>query len=78
MPPGVGSNALANVAPPRRRRCAIVLQPAGASVHRNVAPLHLLYGRLSQLKEHNMGKYVLAWALGVPGVIVVLAYLFFH
>jgi len=25
-----------------------------------------------------MGKYVLAWALGVPGIIVLLAYLFFH
>jgi len=30
------------------------------------------------LKEHIMGKYVLAWALGVPGIIVVIAYLFFH
>jgi hypothetical protein len=25
-----------------------------------------------------MGKYVLAWALGVPGIIVVIAYLLFH
>ena len=29
-------------------------------------------------KEHHMGKYVLAWALGVPGIIVLLAYLFFN
>jgi hypothetical protein len=28
-------------------------------------------------KEHIMGKYVLAWALGVPGIIVVIAYLLF-
>jgi hypothetical protein len=30
------------------------------------------------LKEHVMGKYVLAWALGVPGIIVVIAYLLFN
>ena len=29
-------------------------------------------------KEHIMGKYVLAWALGVPAVVVVIAYLLFH
>lgn len=29
-------------------------------------------------KEHIMGKYVLAWALGVPAVVVVVAYLLFH
>jgi hypothetical protein len=29
-------------------------------------------------KEFIMGKYVLAWALGVPGIIVLLAYLFFN
>jgi hypothetical protein len=28
-------------------------------------------------KEHIMGKYVLAWALGVPAVVVVIAYLLF-
>jgi len=25
-----------------------------------------------------MGKYFLAWLLGVPGVLLVLLYLFFH
>ncbi len=34
--------------------------------------------RILRTKEHIMGKYVLAWALGVPGIIVVIAYLLFH
>jgi hypothetical protein len=25
-----------------------------------------------------MGKYFLAWILGVPGIVLVLLYLFFH
>jgi len=25
-----------------------------------------------------MGKYILAWLLGVPGIVLVLIYLFFH
>jgi len=25
-----------------------------------------------------MGKYFLAWLLGVPGIVLVLIYLFFH
>jgi len=25
-----------------------------------------------------MGKYILAWLLGVPGIVLVLVYLFFH
>ncbi|MFG6455538.1 hypothetical protein [Roseateles sp. BYS96W] len=25
-----------------------------------------------------MGKYLLAWLLGVPGIVLVLIYLFFH
>lgn len=25
-----------------------------------------------------MGKYLIAWILGVPAIVVVLAYLFFH
>jgi hypothetical protein len=29
-------------------------------------------------KEHAMGKYVLAWILGVPAIVVVAAYLIFH
>ena len=26
----------------------------------------------------EMGKYVLAWLLGVPGIVLVLVYIFFH
>jgi hypothetical protein len=29
-------------------------------------------------KETIMGKYLLAWLLGVPGIVLVLVYLFFH
>jgi len=25
-----------------------------------------------------MGKYILAWLLGVPGIVLLLVYLFFH
>jgi hypothetical protein len=28
--------------------------------------------------ETIMGKYFLAWILGVPGILLVLFYLFFH
>jgi hypothetical protein len=28
--------------------------------------------------EHDMGKYFLAWLLGVPGILLVLLWLFFH
>ena len=28
--------------------------------------------------EMNMGKYVLAWLLGVPAVVLVILYLFFR
>ena len=29
-------------------------------------------------KEHFMGKYFIAWLLGVPGIVLVLIYLFMH
>ncbi len=29
-------------------------------------------------KEHDMGKYVIAWFLGVPAVVLVLAWLVFN
>jgi len=29
-------------------------------------------------KEDPMGKYFIAWLLGVPAVVLVVAYLFFH
>lgn len=29
-------------------------------------------------QETTMGKYFLAWLLGVPGIVLLLVYLFFH
>jgi len=29
-------------------------------------------------KEKLMGKYFLAWLLGVPGIVLLLVYIFFH
>jgi hypothetical protein len=31
-----------------------------------------------QPEEQVMGKYFLAWILGVPAVVLVLIYMFFH
>jgi hypothetical protein len=31
-----------------------------------------------RLQELTMGKYFLAWLLGVPGIVLLLIYLFFH
>jgi len=36
------------------------------------------YAYPSPLKENIMGKYLLAWLLGVPGIVLLLVYLFFH
>ncbi|MEN3294066.1 MAG: hypothetical protein V7642_3319 [Burkholderiales bacterium] len=33
---------------------------------------------LITLKEYIMGKYFIAWLLGVPAIVLVLFYLFFH
>jgi len=33
---------------------------------------------MSRGKETEMGKYALAWLLGVPGVVLVAIYLFTH
>jgi hypothetical protein len=32
----------------------------------------------SSTAETEMGKYVIAWLLGVPAVVLVVLYLFFH
>lgn len=29
-------------------------------------------------RSATMGKYFLAWLLGVPGIVLLLVYLFFH
>jgi hypothetical protein len=28
--------------------------------------------------DRRMGKYVIAWLLGVPGIVLVIVYIFFH
>jgi hypothetical protein len=33
---------------------------------------------LTQLPELHMGKYVIAWLLGVPAVVLVVIYLLFN
>ncbi len=30
------------------------------------------------LQENLMGKYFLAWLLGVPGIVLLLVYILFH
>jgi len=32
----------------------------------------------NQIRRHDMGKYFLAWILGVPAIVLVLLYIFFH
>jgi hypothetical protein len=34
--------------------------------------------RWATFMENNMGKYVLAWILGVPAFVLVLIYMFAH
>jgi hypothetical protein len=34
--------------------------------------------RPSLHRRNTMGKYFLAWLLGVPGIVLLLVYLFFH
>ncbi len=34
--------------------------------------------REAYIGEDKMGKYVLAWLLGVPAIVLVVIYLFFH
>jgi len=34
--------------------------------------------RTKQLGDPKMGKYVIAWLLGVPGIVLVLVYILFH
>jgi len=32
----------------------------------------------SPVKELSMGKYIIAWILGVPAIVLVVAYFFFR
>jgi hypothetical protein len=40
------------------------------------------FERIVSARNHSrrlaMGKYVLAWLLGVPAIVLVVIYLFFH
>ena len=42
-----------------------------------IAPLIALSNRSSP-RENEMGKYVLAWLLGVPAFVLVIVYIFAH
>jgi hypothetical protein len=33
---------------------------------------------LADTRRYLMGKYILGWILGVPAVVLVIAYFFFH
>jgi len=34
--------------------------------------------RWNELQEMNMGKYLIGWLLGIPAIVLVVLYLFFH
>lgn len=52
----------------QRRALSAVAHPA----------IHGSWSRPQPVLETIMGKYLLAWLLGVPGIVLVLVYLFFH
>jgi hypothetical protein len=68
------------------RTTDVVQTQAGRSSYASVRHRPLLQARCGDYldglatlcMETNMGKYVIAWILGVPAVIVVLAYVFIH
>ena len=46
-----------------------------------VCKLHLRLCRVLRTKQKEsgqMGKYVIAWLLGVPGIVLVIVYILFH
>jgi hypothetical protein len=38
----------------------------------------MLESPLRHFRRTTMGKYLLAWLLGVPGIVLLLVYLFFN
>ena len=36
------------------------------------------YAELITRQEFSMGKYIIAWILGVPAIVLVVAYFFFR
>ena len=70
---------------PRRRRSGVVLGEKRRTPDRNgvSAPLTCSLVRETarthqRFSEGEMGKYVLAWILGVPAFVLVLVYLIAH
>lgn len=57
---------------------------AGARLWCNVPTVKRAQGTMESYSLHNfsrstiMGKYFLAWILGVPAIVLVLIYMFFH
>lgn len=56
-------------------------QPLLLRTRRSSSAVRPLAGRRflgHPLQENTMGKYLLAWLLGVPGIVLLIVYLFFH
>ncbi|HUH91953.1 MAG TPA: hypothetical protein VL742_02260 [Casimicrobiaceae bacterium] len=49
-----------------------------APIARPFARAHLVWLAIHIRGDQAMGKYVLAWLLGVPAVVLVIIYFFFH
>lgn len=57
------------------------VRPTAGCGTRHIAAcaVHSYAGRIDRFSmETVMGKYFLAWLLGVPGIVLVLIYLFMH
>jgi len=50
---------------------------AGAGCRPRDALGRSLYARCSLHREHVMGKYLIGWVLGIPAIVLVIAYFFF-
>ena len=59
-------------------RIGTVLRRTAQSAVRQRCRRLLCWPHLSQAKEWVMGKYLIAWILGVPAFVLVIAYFFFH
>jgi hypothetical protein len=56
-----------------------VLRAIASPAHTRGTGAHLTCRHPCQrLKEQTMGKYFIAWILGVPAFVLVIAYLIFH
>jgi len=69
MPMGTGRTSVSAQRPTPDRVCA---------PQRGRGPAPIVLASIHPIKEHIMGKYVIGWFLGVPVVVLVLAYLIFN